>query len=51
MKAKLVELSEGDPSPLELPSVSRAYERYSSLVRRKGAGRASFREWLRGLRG
>ena len=51
VKAKLVELSEGDPSLLELPSVSRAYERYFSLVRRKGVGRASFREWLRGLRG
>jgi type IV secretory pathway ATPase VirB11/archaellum biosynthesis ATPase len=51
MKAKLLELSGGDPSLLELPAVSRAYERYSSLVRRKGVGRASFREWLRGLKG
>jgi len=50
VKAKLVELSEGDPSLLELPAVSKAYERYSSLVRRRGVGRASFREWLKGLR-
>jgi len=51
VKARLVELSRSDPSLLELPAVSRAYERYFSLVRRKGVGRASFREWLKGLRG
>ncbi len=51
VKARLVELSGGNPSLLELEGVTRSYGRYLSLVRERGAGEETFREWLGWLRG
>lgn len=50
VKAKLVELSKENPSLVELEGVTRSYGRYLSLVRERGVGEETFREWLRWLK-